>query len=82
MKFETPSDEIFNDIKQAAIQIWNTYDDTYGYRTEKLDRVNSIPNYKDNWWTFVGMFDFPNQTKLLNLVSPESSKLIRGALLQ
>lgn len=29
-----PSDKIFNEIKQAATEIWQTYDNTYGYVDE------------------------------------------------
>lgn len=76
MEFETPSQEIFEDLKQAATQIWNTYDDTYGYRTEKLDRVNSISNYADNAMVTYRMFDGSNQTKMRALVSEKTLEYI------
>lgn len=69
---DAPSDEVFNEIKEKAIEIWQTYDDTYGYATEKIDYVNSITNIKDNWGTIVGMFDHPNQMKLLAKLSPDA----------
>lgn len=59
-----PSEAIFNDLKQAAKKVWERYDDTYGYASEKIARVNSITNYADNWYTFVGMFDSTNQQKM------------------
>ena len=31
---ETPSQEIFNEMKQIATDIWNTYDNQFGYVTE------------------------------------------------
>lgn len=65
-----PSDEVFNEIKEKSIEIWQTYDDTYGYATEKIERVDSINNVKDNWGAIVGMFDNPNQQKLLARLSP------------
>lgn len=67
-----PSDEVFNEIKEKSIEIWQTYDDTYGYATEKIDRVKSISNFKDNWGSIVGMFDSTNQQKLLAKLSPEA----------
>ena len=76
----TPSEEIFNDMKKAATEIWNTYDDTYGYRTEKLDRINSIQNYTDNVMVMFRMFDGSNQDKMKALVSPESIKYINQNL--
>lgn len=74
--YDAPSDEIFNEIKQAAIEIWQTYDDTYGYATEKLNYVDSITNIKDNWGTLVGMFDHDNQMKLLAKLSPEARQKV------
>lgn len=59
-----PSQRVFDDMKKAAGIVWvMNYDDTYGYVTEKLERVNQINNYADNWYTFVGMFDSNNQMK-------------------
>jgi len=34
--YTAPSNEIFNDIKENAIKIWKTYDNTYGYQDENL----------------------------------------------
>jgi hypothetical protein len=66
---DAPSDEIFDQIKAAAISIWRTYDNTYGYATEKIDRINELTNFKDNWGTMVGMFDSDNQARLLALLA-------------
>lgn len=74
---DAPSDEIFNEIKQASIEIWQTYDDTYGYASEKIDQVNSLTNFKDNWGTMVGMFDHINQEKLLAKLSPEAQAKVK-----
>jgi hypothetical protein len=78
--YDTPSDKIFNDIKENAIKIWKTYDDNYfGYATEKINRVNSINNFKDNALFIVAMFDSSNMAKLFALVEPETEKYIRDA---
>ena len=70
--YTAPSDEVFNEIREKSIEIWQTYDDTYGYASEKIERVNSITNFKDNWGSIVGMFDSTNQQKLLVKLSPEA----------
>ena len=70
--YTAPSDEVFNEIKEKSIEIWQTYDDTYGYASEKIERVNSITNSKDNWGSIVGMFDSTNQQKLLAKLSTEA----------
>lgn len=74
--YTAPSDEIFNEIKEKSIEIWSTYDDTYGYATEKIERVESITNVKDNWGTIVGMFDSTNQVKLLIALSDEARAFV------
>lgn len=75
--YEAPSDEVFNDIKQAAISIWNTYDDTYGYASEKVNRVEAINNVRDNWGFIIAMFDSSNQRKMFSYVElPETLALL------
>lgn len=68
---ETPSEEIFNEMKTIASKIWSTYDNTHGYVNEKLDRINSINNIQDNAMVFYRMFDYQNQNTFKNNASPE-----------
>lgn len=74
---DAPSDEIFNEIKEAAVSIWMTYDNTYGYVDEKVGMIDKIKNVKDNWGTIVGMFDSNNQAKLLRKLSPEAKAKVK-----
>lgn len=71
---KTVTDQTFNELKAEAIKIWQTYDDTYGYATEKIDYLNSFGNVKDNFGTIIGMFDDPNQHKLYRAVTGEEAK--------
>lgn len=57
----TPSQEIYNEMKSLATQIWSTYDNQYGYVTEKLSYINRIDNIQDNAMVFYRMFDNQNQ---------------------
>ena len=57
----TPSQEIYNEMKSIANQIWETYDNQYGYVTEKLNYINRIDNIQDNAMVFYRMFDNNNQ---------------------
>lgn len=44
-EWETPpSEEIFQEIKDKAITIWETYDNTHGYVTEKVEYIQSLKN--------------------------------------
>jgi hypothetical protein len=72
----TTTDKLFEELRTEAIKIWKTYDDTYGYATEKIEYINSLSNIGDNYGTFIGMFDNDNQQKLFNNVSSEAKKLI------
>jgi hypothetical protein len=56
--------------KRIGHKIWDSYDDTHGYRTEKQaynDSVNT--DILDNIWAFWGQFDHYNQEKFLDLVT-------------
>ena len=70
------SDEVFNELKEKAIEIWNTYDNTYGYVDEKVDYLNSFGNTKDNYGTIIGMFDIHNQRKLYDAVGVDAKQAI------
>jgi len=78
--YTPPSDEIFEDIKAKAIQLWQTYDDTYGYASEKINRIKNIQNIQDNAWYIVGMFDQQNQIKLIFSLTPEAAKVVWNLL--
>jgi ribosome maturation protein Sdo1 len=77
--YKAPAQEIFDDIKENAIKIWSTYDDKFGYRTEKLNRIKDIQNVSDNAWYIVAMFDTNNQAKLLTMVKPKTATMIIDA---
>ena len=62
--YTKPSDECFEEVKQAAIDVWNTYDNEYGYATEKINGIKDIKNVSDNLMYIVAMFDQNNQSKL------------------
>lgn len=68
------SDNTFAEIKVNAIEIWKEYDDTYGYATEKIQKVNSLGNIGDNALTIIAMFDHFNIIKLLSRLSDRAKK--------
>lgn len=75
--YETPSQEIFDDIAVQSGRLWMTrYTDEYGYVTEKIDRIAEISNFKDNWGSIFGMFDHQNQAILLTMLEEESKAFI------
>ena len=74
--FSRPTDKIFNEIKEKAIKIWQSYDDTYGYASSKINRIKDLKNVRDNVMFIVGMFDLQNQAKLKSLISDEAREAI------
>ena len=77
MKHETPSEGIFNEIRDSAIKVWkDNYSDEFGYVTEKTDRINSLSNYEDNVMVCYRMFDISNQYKMIKLLSESAVEYI------
>lgn len=72
----TPSVLIFEEMKASAIAVWQTYDNQYGYVTEKLERINSITNVQDNAMVFYRMFDYENQAKMSERLGQEAINYI------
>lgn len=66
----------FNNLKQKAIEIWKTYDDTYGYATEKIRMVKSVDI--DEWYVIVNMFDPINQHRLIMSVNNDVADVIKS----
>jgi hypothetical protein len=77
---QTPTQEIFDDMKSAATTVWNEYDNTYGYVTKKLDYINSLSNIEDNAMVFFRMFDWVNQATMMNIVNKDSLNYIKENL--
>lgn len=74
---ETPSQQIFDEMKAAAIAVWTeNYSDEFGYVTEKTDRINGITNIQDNAMVFFRMFDWINQDKMIDKLGAEAINYI------
>ncbi len=67
----SPPDTIFEGMKELAIGIWSTYDDTYGYASEKINRIKHLDNELDNFMYIFAMFDPINQFNLLSQSSKD-----------
>ena len=75
--FEPLSDKAFAEVKEKAIEIWKIYDDTFGYASEKIARVNQIENIRDNYSVILAMFDPVNQFKHWTTLSEKTMDEIR-----
>lgn len=75
--YTAPSDEIFNEVKEKAIEVWKELDSHPSYLAEKVGRVKEVNNIEDNVMYMVAMFDHGNQTKLAEKLSPEARTALR-----
>lgn len=75
--YTPPSDEIFEEIKAKAIEVWTEKDSHPSYTAEKVDRIKNITNIKDNVMFIVAMFSNDNMIKLADKLSAEAKAAIR-----
>jgi hypothetical protein len=75
-----PKDTIFHEVKLRAIELWGTYDNTYGYSSEKINRIRNLENVGDNFMYIFAMFDVHNQSKIMRLLSEDARLAINQRL--
>lgn len=78
--YTPPSQEMFDEVQKQSIAIWRTYDNTYGYADEKVEKIKNIENVGDNFMYMIAMFDSANQTKLARSLSTEAKRAISDRL--
>lgn len=79
--YTPPTEEIFDELKLVAIELWRTYDDEFGYATEKINSIKDTTNVQDNFMYMVAMFDIVNQRKLSFVLSEKTRKAIRERMI-
>jgi hypothetical protein len=79
--YTAPSDEIFTEVKDAAIEVWTEKNSHPFYIAEKVDRIKNITNVKDNMMFIVAMFDDENMRNLSRKLSKEARIAIRGRMI-
>ncbi len=76
--YEAPSEEAFEDMKGAALEVWEQYRTSPGgYYEEKAGRIKDIKNVKDNFMYIFAMFDINNQRKCVSLLNPVTIEAVR-----
>src|SRR5437773_9966131 len=76
-----PTNKQFEEVKQKAIEIWQTYDNTYGYVDEKVNRIKDLKNIQDNVMSIIAMFDIRNQQILSLMLTDEIKKVINDRMI-
>ena len=80
MTHTTPSERIFDEIKEAATKVWQTKDNTFGYVDEKLAVVNRVQNNQDDVMICYRMFDANNQQIMRSLLSEDAIDYVNNNL--
>ena len=79
--YTPPSDEAFEDMRKACIELWNTYDNSGGYVDEKTERIKVIHNVGDNFMYMFAMLDINNQRKVAAMLAPETKEAVRERMI-
>ncbi len=79
--YTPPSDECFEDMKKACIEIWNHMSNDGGYRDEKIGRIKDIKNVGDNFMYMLAMFDINNQRHVTRWLNRETKDAVRERML-
>ena len=69
--YKQPKEEYFNELKSACIKFWKSFDDQFGYATEKINSIKDLENTSSNYIMMVKMFHQLNWEVLAELLSLE-----------
>jgi hypothetical protein len=72
-----PRQKVFDEIKKACIDMWNTFDNTYGYVDEKMERVEQIHNDGADVMFLLNMFHHNLRAFIISGLSPEAKDYIK-----
>ena len=79
--YTPPTDEAFNDMKQAAMSVWSEVSTHPDYFEEKTSRIKDIGNVGDNFMYIFAMFDDYNQRLCANRLQPETKEAVRERMI-
>ena len=67
--YTAPENCHFNELRDAALEIWRSYGFETDYAQSKINRIVDLENVGDNFMCMVAMFDMPNQMRLSEMIS-------------
>lgn len=71
------TDEIFNDVKNKIINVWNTYDNQFGYVDEKIETINSLPQEWDSVILMFRMFHVLVRNEIIKTLNEETTTSLK-----
>jgi len=66
--YTSPREESFNELKEVCIRFWKTFDNEFGYSSEKINRIKDLPN------------DGPNFVMMVQMIHPVAREVISKLL--
>ena len=79
MKYSTPSEEVFNNIKEKCINTWNDMTGANpAYIKAKLDRINNIRNVEADVMFMLAMFHPLLRNHVIQQLSEKSKEYINN----
>lgn len=80
--YVAPSDECFEDMRQAAVKVWFEIATNMQYFEEKAGRLQrgEIHNIRDNFMYILASFSEDNARRVVSLLKPETVREVRARL--
>lgn len=80
--YTAPSDQVFEDMKKACLEVWKQYENEPGdYYESKVSQIKDIGNIKDNFMYMFAMFDSINQRKCVDLLNEQTKQELRERII-
>lgn len=79
--YTPPKQELFDEVKQKAKEVWFEGYDDQRYLEEKVGRIDGLQNVGDNFMYIVAMFDIHNQGRLAVKLSEETRNAVRERMI-
>jgi len=72
------TDKVWNEVKDMVTEIWNTFDNEFGYVDGKMDVVNSLPKKWTSVIRMIKMFHYVIQREIIfDNLSQEANESIK-----
>lgn len=78
--YKSPKDCHFDELKSVCLKYWATFDDKFGYATEKINYVKSLENVDGNFMVMVKMIHPLAWEVVADLLSLETRNHISARL--
>lgn len=79
--YTAPSDEAFEDMRQAALKVWEKYKREPDYYKEKTERIKVMKNIQDNFMYLFAMFDHLNQRECVSYLKPSTRDELQARMI-